>query len=75
MNKQIKKTPLSHFHLIKKATIDDFKDISEWLKDALKIIKNLRVMAFIIICTVLYMKLSRSRRSLCLDIKAKPLLF
>lgn len=34
MNKQIKKTPLSHFHLIKKATIDDFKDISEWLKDA-----------------------------------------
>jgi hypothetical protein len=34
MNKQIKKTPLSHFHLIKKATMDDFKDISEWLKDA-----------------------------------------
>lgn len=33
MNKQIKKTPLSHFHLIKKATMDDFKDISEWLKD------------------------------------------
>ena len=34
MNKQIKKTPLSHFHFIKKATMDDFKDISEWLKDA-----------------------------------------
>ena len=34
MNKQIKKTPQSLFHLIKKATMDDFKDISEWLKDA-----------------------------------------
>ena len=41
MNKQIKKTPLSHFHLIKKATMDDFKDISEWLKDAFENHKEL----------------------------------
>lgn len=34
MNKQIKKIPLSHFHLIKKATMDDFREISEWLKEA-----------------------------------------
>lgn len=34
MNQQRKKIPLSCFHLIKKATIDDFEYISEWLADA-----------------------------------------
>ena len=29
-----KKMPLSHFRLIKKATMNDFEDISVWLKDA-----------------------------------------
>lgn len=36
-----KKMPLSHFRLIKKATMNDFKDISEWLKDAFENHKEL----------------------------------
>lgn len=34
MAEEIIKIPLSRFRLIKKATMTDFKDISEWLKDA-----------------------------------------
>lgn len=38
MNKQIKKTPLSHFHLIKKATMDDLNIIKSegvWLQNCI----------------------------------------
>lgn len=38
-----KKIPLSRFRLIKKATKDDFKDISEWLKDAFENRKELKL--------------------------------
>ena len=34
MNEEIKKISLNSFRLIKKATMYDFMDISEWLKDA-----------------------------------------
>lgn len=36
-----KKIPLSHFRLIKKATMNDFEDISVWLKDAFENHKEL----------------------------------
>lgn len=41
MAEEIIKIPLSRFRLIKKATMDDFKDISEWLKDAFENHKEL----------------------------------
>lgn len=43
MNLQNKKIPLSRFRLIKKATMDDFKYISEWLKDAYENRKKLKL--------------------------------
>lgn len=42
MNKNIKKIPLSHFHLIKKPTMNDFEYISEWLTDAYNNHKELK---------------------------------
>lgn len=41
MAEEIIKIPLSRFRLIKKATMTDFKDISEWLKDAFENHKEL----------------------------------
>lgn len=41
MNTKTKKIPLSRFRLIKKATMTDFKDISEWLEDAFENHKEL----------------------------------
>lgn len=42
MSKNIKKIPLSHFHLIKKPTMNDFEYISEWLTDAYNNHKELK---------------------------------
>lgn len=42
MNKNIKKIPLSHFHLIKKPTMNDFEYISKWLTDAYNNHKELK---------------------------------
>lgn len=42
MKKNIKKMPLSHFHLIKKPTMNDFEYISEWLTDAYNNHKELK---------------------------------
>lgn len=42
MNMNIKKIPLSHFHLIKKPTKNDFEYISEWLTDAYNNHKELK---------------------------------
>lgn len=42
MKTKIKKKPLSRFRLIKKATMNDFRDISVWLKDAFENHKELK---------------------------------
>lgn len=42
MSKNIKKIPLSHFHLIKKPTMNDFEYFSEWLTDAYNNHKELK---------------------------------
>ena len=42
MNKNIKRIPLSQFHLIKKPTMNDFEYISEWLTDAYNNHKELK---------------------------------
>lgn len=75
MNKQIKKTPLSHFHLIKKATMDDFKDISEWLKDAFENHKEFKGYGLYHNLDGFILDAFKERKSLCLDMKVKQLLF
>ena len=42
MNMNIKKIPLSHFHLIKKPTMNDLEYISEWLTDVYNNHKELK---------------------------------
>lgn len=42
MSKNIKNIPLSHFHLKKKPTMNDFEYISEWLTDAYNKHKELK---------------------------------